>query len=90
MDYKLKEVFSSDILLIGRKTYDGFAKVWPFMNDEIGFADKMNGMKKVVISTTLKIANWNNTTIIDSDVFEEIGKLKQQSGGIFWLRAAVN
>jgi dihydrofolate reductase len=50
------------------------------MKDEVGFADKMNGMKKVVISRTLKKAEWNNSTILSDNIFDEIKKLKQQAG----------
>jgi dihydrofolate reductase len=80
LDYKLKEVLAADILLIGRKTYEGFAAAWPSMKDEAGFADKMNGMKKVVVSHTLKKAEWNNSNILSDNIFDEIKKLKQQAG----------
>ena len=67
-------------LLLGRVTYDGFAAAWPTMKDEGGFADRMNGMPKYVVSTTLKKADWNNTTIIKSNVPAEVAKLKEQAG----------
>jgi dihydrofolate reductase len=52
--YKLDEVMAADALLLGRVTYDGFAAAWPSMADEAGFADKMNGMPKYVVSSTLE------------------------------------
>src|SRR5450759_5038940 len=46
--FKLDELFASDALLLGRVTYQGFAKAWPSMTDELGFADRMNGLPKFV------------------------------------------
>ena len=78
--YKLDEVFASDALLLGRITYEGFAKAWPSRKDDMGFADKMNNMPKYVVSTTLKKLDWNNSRLIKSNVVEEVKKLKQQPG----------
>ncbi len=78
--FKLEELFASDALLLGRITYQGFAEAWPGRSDEAGFADKMNGMAKYVVSSTLNKAEWNNSTIIKSNIIEEIAKLKEQPG----------
>jgi dihydrofolate reductase len=79
--FKFEEVMAADALLLGRVTYEGFAAAWPSMKDEGGFADKMNGMPKYVVSKTLDKADWNNSTILRGDVFQEIAKLKQKDGG---------
>ena len=50
------------------------------MPDTGDFGERMNSMPKYVVSTTLKNAEWNNTTIINKNVVEEIKKLKEQSG----------
>jgi dihydrofolate reductase len=76
--FKLDEVMGSDALLLGRKTYQGFAEAWPGRTDEAGFADKFNSMPKYVISTTLEEAEWNNSTLISNDVAGEVAKLKQE------------
>jgi len=47
----------------------------------VGFADKMNGMPKYVVSTTLDKAEWSNSTLITGDVVQEVSKLKEQPGG---------
>jgi dihydrofolate reductase len=78
--FKLDEVMDADALLLGRVTYEGFAEAWPDREDEEGFADQMNEMAKYVVSTTLKAAEWNNSTVIGENVVEEIAKLKQQDG----------
>ena len=67
--------------LLGRRTYEGFAEAWPSRADEAGFADRMNGMPKYVVSKTLKSADWNNSTILSGDVAEEVAKLKQSTAG---------
>ncbi len=58
-EFKLDEVFAADAMLLGRKTYEGFAAAWPERTDEAGFADKMNSMAKYVVSTTLTEAEWS-------------------------------
>jgi dihydrofolate reductase len=80
--YKLDEVLAADALLLGRVTYEGFAAAWPAITDEAGFADKMNGMPKYVVSTTLERPEWNNTTVIKGDVAGEVSQLKQQAGDL--------
>ena len=77
--FKLKETLDSEALLLGRVTYDGFAKAWPAMKGE--FADKFNSMPKYVVSSTLKHADWNNSTILSGDAIEEVRKVKSTLNG---------
>jgi dihydrofolate reductase len=77
--FKLDEVMASDTLLLGRTTYEGFAEAWPSRTGE--FADKFNGMRKVVVSSTIEEPSWNNTTVIRDNVADEVAKLKLQDGG---------
>jgi dihydrofolate reductase len=60
--YKNDELLASGALLLGRKTYEGFAKAWPSIKDEYGFADRMNSIPKYVVSKTLEKAEWKNST----------------------------
>ncbi|HSS55155.1 MAG TPA: dihydrofolate reductase family protein [Gaiellales bacterium] len=78
--FKVDEVFGSDALLLGRRTYEGFAAAWPERTDEAGFADRMNSMAKYVVSGTLERADWNNTTVIGDDL-AGVRALKDQDGG---------
>jgi dihydrofolate reductase len=64
--FKLDELMAADAQLLGRVTYQGFAKAWPAMADPFGFADKMNAMPKYVVSTTLTDPSWQNTTVLDN------------------------
>lgn len=71
-------IAGGDTLLLGRATYQGFAAA--FGGQTGGMADTMNSFPKVVISTTLEHAGWQNSTLISGDVAAEITKLKQQPG----------
>src|SRR5699024_6300015 len=75
--YKYDELFATDALLLGRVTYEGFAQAWPSMTDDDGFAERMNSIKKYVISETLEDTKWNNSTLVKGNVIEQIAKLKQ-------------
>jgi dihydrofolate reductase len=77
--FKLDETRASAALLLGRVTYQGFAKAWPSREGE--FADKFNTMPKYVVSSTLEDPEWNNSTVLKGDVAEEVAKLKQKQEG---------
>jgi dihydrofolate reductase len=79
--FKLDELQEADAQLLGRVTYDGFAAAWPSMSDEMGFAEKMNTMPKYVVSSTLEDPSWQNTTVLDGDVAEQVSKLKDDVDG---------
>jgi dihydrofolate reductase len=78
--FKLDETLETDVLLLGRVTYESFAGAWP--NREGPFADKFNSMPKYVVTSTLKDPDWNNTTVIDGEVVEQVSKLRQETDGI--------
>ena len=77
--FKLDETMSSAALLLGRVTYEGFARAWPTMKGE--FADKFNNMPKYVVSSTLQKAEWNNSTVLKGDLVAAVSKLKQDVDG---------
>jgi dihydrofolate reductase len=77
--FKLDEALSAEALLLGRVTYEGFAAAWPSREGE--FADKFNTMPKYVVSSTLEEPEWNNSTVLNGDVAEEVAKLKQAHDG---------
>ncbi|MGH2854491.1 MAG: dihydrofolate reductase family protein [Solirubrobacteraceae bacterium] len=78
--FKFEEVMAAGALLLGRVTYEGFARAWPAMDGD-EFGKKMNGMPKHVVSTTLERADWSNSTIIGGDVAERVAELKRQVEG---------
>ena len=77
--FKLDETMSSEALLLGRRTYEGFAKAWPSREGE--FADKFNSVPKYVVSSTLKDPEWTNSTVLRGDVPEEAARLKEAHDG---------
>jgi dihydrofolate reductase len=81
--FKYEELTAAEVQLLGRVTYDGFAKAWPAMTDAGDFGEKMNSMPKFVVSTTLSDvdASWENSTVIRDDVAGRIARLKEQVKG---------
>jgi dihydrofolate reductase len=82
--FKTDELMAADAQLLGRITYEGFAKAWPEMEETEGeFAVKMNTMPKYVVSTTLSDgdATWQNSTVIHGDVRGAVAKLKDEVDG---------
>ena len=85
--FKLDETMAADALLLGRVTYEGFAEAWPSREGE--FADKFNTMPKYVVSSTLKQGDWNNSTVLDGDVADEVSKLKSDTEGEIVVHGSV-
>src|SRR5690349_13009220 len=78
--FKLDETMGSEALLLGRRTYEGFADAWPSREGE--FADKFNNMPKYVVSSTLENPEWTNTTVIDADDLSgAVAKIKDENDG---------
>ncbi len=82
--FKYDELMAADALLLGRRTYQGFAAAWPQMNKD-PFGQKMNGIRKYVVSSTLTEANWTNSTILAGDPVDSVAKLKDEVGEILVL-----
>jgi dihydrofolate reductase len=79
--FKHEELFASDALLLGRRTYEGFAAVWPTVKDETGFAERINSLPKFVASKTIRKADWNNSSVLEGDLADEVRSLKDGSAG---------
>ncbi|HXS32897.1 MAG TPA: dihydrofolate reductase family protein [Solirubrobacterales bacterium] len=80
--FKLDELVEAEAQLLGRVTYEGFAAAWPTMEDGAGFAEKMNGMPKYVVSSTLQEASWENSTILRGELPDEVAKLHREIDGV--------
>jgi dihydrofolate reductase len=72
-------LLACDAVLMGRRTYEGFAPVWPTRSGD-PFSDRLNSMRKYVVSSTLRDPEWHNTTVITGDPIEEIRRLKAEPG----------
>jgi dihydrofolate reductase len=77
--FKLDETLASEALLLGRRTYEGFAAAWP--SREGVFAEKFNAMPKHVVSSTLEVPEWQNSTVVRGDVGDEVAKLRDRYNG---------
>ena len=77
--FKVDETMATDALLLGRRTYEGFAEAWPSRDGE--FADRFNQMPKYVVSSTLKDPEWNNTTVLQGDMAEAVSRLRDETDG---------
>jgi len=77
--FKGDELRDSDVQLLGRVTYEGFAEAWPSREGE--FADKFNSMPKYVVSRTLTNPEWTNTTVLDGDLADSVAMLKERHDG---------
>jgi dihydrofolate reductase len=73
----LERLLVSDAMVMGRTTYELLARDWAAGTGD--FADRVNGIRKYVFSSTLERADWNNSTIIRGDVVSEARKLKEHA-----------
>jgi dihydrofolate reductase len=78
-DYAYQQLADVEFFLLGRVTYDAFSARWPQIRGDKYF-DRINGLKKLVASTTLKDVTWN-ASVITGDVAATLRALKEQSGG---------
>ena len=75
---------TSDVLLIGRETYDSFAGAWPDREaaggDDAGFAKQLGDMRKVVVSRRQQQFPWRNSEVIEGDLVDAVAALKADPG----------
>ena len=77
--WKAEELVQADALLLGRRTYQGFAAAWPTMPGTGAYGERMNSLPKYVVSTTLKDVTWN-ATLLQGDWAQELPRRKQEAG----------
>ncbi len=68
-----------DAVLMGRRTYESFSAAWSARSGD-PFSDRINAMRKLVVSTSLRDPAWSNTQVIGADVAGELARLKQEPG----------
>ena len=80
----LDEALGTEVLLLGRRSYEWFASRWPSRRGEL--ADRINSLPKYVLSSTLEDPDWKNTTVLKGDAVNEVSKLKQEVNGeiVIW------
>src|SRR3954466_10297943 len=75
----LDEALGAEAFLLGRRSYEWLAARWPSRSGEL--ADRLNGLPKYVVSSTLEDPDWNNSTVLKGDVVNEVSELKQDLDG---------
>jgi dihydrofolate reductase len=71
----------ADGLLLGRRTYEAFARDWPQITDpDDPFTERMNALPKYVVTSTLTEGTWNPTTVLHGDPLETVAALKSRPG----------
>lgn len=79
--FKHDELMNAEAMIFGRFTYEGFAAVWPSVNDAAGYAKRMNDLPKYVASRTLHDLSWANSSLIAGDLVEGVAAIKDGAGG---------
>jgi len=75
----LEEALGTAAMLMGRRTYEWFAARWPSRTGPL--ADRLNGLPKYVVSSTLEAPKWNNSTVVKGDVLDEVSGLRHEFAG---------
>jgi dihydrofolate reductase len=75
----LAEALGAEALLLGRRSYEFFAARWPSRSGEL--ADRLNGLPKYVVSSTLEAPDWTNSTVLEGDVVNEVSRLVEAVNG---------
>lgn len=75
----LDEALGADAFLLGRRSYEFLAARWPSRTGPL--AERLNGLPKYVVSSTLEAPVWNNTTVLSGQMIAKISKLRQEIEG---------
>ncbi len=86
--FALLEATTSDAMLMGRRTYEWFAGRWPSRTGEL--ADRLNSMPKYVVSSSLEVPAWANTTLLRGEPVEEVKRLRAEIDGDIVIPASVS
>ena len=72
----LEDALGSDALLMGRRTYEWFAGRWPSRTGQL--ADRLNTLPKYVVSSSPGELAWNNSTVLQGELLDEVAGLKRR------------
>ena len=75
----LEEALGAEALLLGRRSDEWFGTRWTSRSGV--WADRLNGLPKYVVSSTLEDPQWTNVTVLKGNVADEVSKLKQELDG---------
>ena len=74
-----EQLAAADAILMGRDTYEAYAAVWPDRDD--AYSKRINATRKYVVSTTLTAPQWQNTTVLEGDLIDNVERLKSEGDG---------
>ena len=77
--FTLDRTLGTEALLLGRRSYEFFAATWPSRGGEL--ADRLNTLPKYVVSSTLEDPDWNNSTVLQGDVVDDVSRLRRELDG---------
>ena len=81
-------IATQDAVILGRRTYDDWAGFWPTSDIE-PFASFINGVEKLVVTSTTPDKTWTNTTVINGGLAEHVAELKGRSGGDIGVHGSI-
>jgi dihydrofolate reductase len=84
----LDETLGAEALLYGRGGYEFLAARWPSRSGKL--ADRLNSLPKYVVSSTLEDPDWNNTTVLNGDLVDDVSKLKREIDGEILVAASIH
>jgi dihydrofolate reductase len=83
----LDEAMAADAMLMGRRTHEWFAARWPSRTGAL--ADRLNSLPKYVVSSTLELPAWNNSTVLTAELLDDVPKLRHELDGDIVVPASV-
>lgn len=84
--YAVETLRETEVLIMGRRTYELMAGYWPTAPDDDPVKEEMNGRPKLVFSRTLKRVDWENSRLATGSIADEVARLKQAPGdGLLWV-----
>ena len=96
-DHMIRVTEPATTILLGRKNYQGFGGFWPAVADDENAAPQdravskwMNDTEKVVFSSTLTEAPWQNSRIVDAEPADVVKQLRAEEGGDIVVLASVS
>jgi len=83
--YAVETLEATDVLIMGRRTYELMAGYWPSAPDD-AVKEYMNGKPNLVFSKTLKRVDWQNSRLATGSIADEVARLKQApDDGLLWV-----
>jgi dihydrofolate reductase len=70
-----EQLDAADAMLLGRRTYEGFAAYWPHQDDSVPLARRTNEMPKHVVTSGRGPLTWTGATVVEGDLVTAVRRL---------------